>query len=420
MKKTFGIISLGCPRNLVDSECIVSEFKKRGYAFQDRAIDVDTVIINTCAFIEDAKKESIDIILKTIEAKKNGALKKIIVAGCLSERYPEELKKDLRGVDEFRGVRDFNSTFRRTPAARLTPRHYAYIKISEGCKNKCTYCIIPHIKGRYRSRDKKSIIKEAKELIQRGVKEIILVGQDTSLYGTDLYKKKALAELLKELDEISDGAWIRLLYCHPANIDKDLIRTIRDSKNICKYIDLPIEHASDRILRRMGRKVTKRDIISLIQHIRREIPCAAIRTSLIVGFPGEKEKDFQELSTFVKKIRFERLGLFRYSREENTPACKYKDQVSEKKKQSRFDKIMLLQQDIARNINQSFKGRTVKVLIEEKKDCYIGRTEYDAPEVDGLVYVKGEGLKVGSFYNVRIVDTYEYDLVGEAVTEERK
>ena len=414
MGKTFSIISLGCPRNLVDSEVIVSEFRKKGFVFQDEAAKADTVIVNTCAFIEDAKKESIDTILKVIDAKKNGDVKRIVVAGCLPGRYGKELKKELKEIDEFRGVLEFKRVGEWAPS--LTPRHYAYLKISEGCRNKCTYCIIPDIKGPYRSRPMESILEEAEGLVEKGIKEIILVGQDTSLYGIDLYKKKRLAELLRKLDKISKENWVRILYCHPANLENDVIGAIRDSRHICKYIDLPIEHISDRILKQMGRRITKKDIIRLIRFIRREIPGVALRTSFIVGFPGERDSEFQELLSFIEEIRFERLGLFRYSREEGTPAYNLKGQIRELEKERRFSQAMLLQQGVSRGINERFKGQILKTLIEEKEeDRYIARTEYDAPEVDGCVYVEGRDLSIGNFYNVRINDTYEYDLTGEVV-----
>ncbi len=417
MEKSFSIISLGCPRNLVDSDCIVFEFEKKGFRFQEEVSGADTVIINTCAFIEDAKKESIDTILKLIDAKKEGTVKRIIVTGCLSERYKEDLKKDLKEIDEIRGILDFKASFSRKDRSRLIPRHYAYVKISEGCRNKCTYCIIPYLKGPYRSRPMESIIEEANYLIKEGIKEIILVGQDTSLYGIDLYGKKRLKELLIELDKISKENWIRLLYCHPLNLDKEVIKVIKESKNICKYIDLPIEHISDRILRQMGRRINKKDIISLIEYIRKEIPSVALRTSFIVGFPGETEKDFEELSFFIKETRFERLGIFRYSREEGTPAYKFKDQLQDAEKENRFNKLMLLQQEISKEINGRFKDNVMNVLVEEKESegYYIGRTEYDAPEVDGVVYIKSKDLKIGEFYRVHITDTYEYDLVGEKI-----
>lgn len=414
MKKSFSIISLGCPRNLVDSEYIVSEFNEKGYIFKESAIGVDTVVINTCAFIEDAKKESIDTILKVIDAKKNGVVKKVIVAGCLLERYGRKLKEELKEIDEFRGVLGLKTSYGRDSVPKLTPKHYAYVKISEGCRNRCTYCIIPYIKGPYRSRSVESVIKEAKDIIREGGKEIVLVGQDTSLYGIDLYKTKKLAELLKRLEKVIGDNWIRFLYSHPANLSKDVIKIIRDSNNICRYIDLPVEHISDRILRQMARNTREKDIIATIEYIRREIPGVALRSSIIVGFPGETEKDFKKLLSFIKDIRFERLGLFRYSREEGTLAYKFKGQISEREKQRRFDEAMLLQQEISQKINERFKGKILKVLIEEKEEgCYVGRTEYDAPEVDGIVYVRGKSLKIGSFSNVRITDTYEYDLVGE-------
>ncbi|MFH1478486.1 MAG: MiaB/RimO family radical SAM methylthiotransferase [Candidatus Omnitrophota bacterium] len=416
MKKTFSIISLGCPRNLVDSEHIAGEFKKKGYVFKDESLGSDTVVINTCSFIEDAKKESIDTILKVIDAKKSGDIKRIIVAGCLSERYQKELKKELKEVDEFRGVLDFKSTFNDPPERLLTPSYYAYLKISEGCLNRCTYCIIPYLKGPYKSKPMDNIIKEAEASIKNGIKEIVLVGQDTSLYGTDMYKKRRLGELLKKLDSMSDNNWIRLLYCHPKNLDKDTIDIIKDSHHICRYIDLPIEHVSSKILKGMGRKTTKKDILSLIDHIRTKIPGSALRTSLIVGFPGETDKDFEELMDFIEDIRFERLGLFKYSREESTPAYSFKGQVPEDIKEERFKEAMATQQAISKTINEGLKGKVLKVLVEEESNGdFIGRTEYDAPEVDGLVYIKSKNkkLNIGKFYNARIIDTYEYDLVGE-------
>ena len=414
MKKTISVISLGCPRNLVDSERILSEFIKKGYRFQGDAFNSDTVIVNTCAFIEDAKKESIDVILKAIDAKKGGNIKKVIVAGCLSERYEKELAGELKEVDEFRGVLGLKEP--ENKILKLTPKHYAYIKVSEGCANRCTYCVIPYLKGNYKSRPIGSIKKEAAGLIKNEAKELILVGQDTSLYGLDLYRKKRLGDLLKGLAGISKDTWIRLLYLHPANLDKEVIKVIKDNENICRYIDLPLEHISDRILTQMARRTNKKKIVSLIEYIRKEIPGSCIRTSFIVGFPGETDKEFKELLSFVKEMEFERLGVFKYSREEDTPAYNYKGQVSEKEKERRFNAIMSAQQAISIKINKKFKGRTLKVLIEEKnEDCYMARTEYDAPDIDGLVYVKAADLKIGDFYNVKITDSYEYDLVGHAV-----
>jgi ribosomal protein S12 methylthiotransferase len=411
MKKTISAISLGCPRNLVDSERMVSEFINKGYRFQGDAFNSDTVIVNTCAFIEDAKRESIDVILKAIDAKKDGNIKKIIVAGCLSERYKKELTGELKEVDEFRGVLSFKEP--QNKILKLTPKYYAYIKVSEGCANRCTYCVIPYLKGSYKSRPIGSIKKEAAGLVKNEAKELILVGQDTSLYGVDLYRKKRLGDLLKGLAGISKDTWIRLLYLHPANLDKEVIKVIKDNENICRYVDLPLEHISDRILTQMARRTNKKKIISLIEYIRKEIPGSSIRTSFIVGFPGETDKEFKELLSFVKEMEFERLGVFKYSREEDTPAYDYKGQVSEKEKERRFNAIMSAQQAVSIKINKRFNGRTLKVLIEEKnRDCYIGRTEHDGPDIDGLVYVKANDLKIGDFYNVKITDSYEYDLVG--------
>ncbi|MCX5693280.1 MAG: 30S ribosomal protein S12 methylthiotransferase RimO [Candidatus Omnitrophica bacterium] len=411
MKKTISVISLGCPRNLVDSEIMVSEFTKKGYMFQEDAFNSDTVIVNTCAFVEDAKRESIDTILEVMDAKKDGNIKKIIVAGCLSERYKDVLAGELKEVDEFRGVLSFKEP--KNKILKLTPKYYTYIKVSEGCANRCTYCVIPYLKGNYKSRPIEAIKKEAAMSIRNGAKEIILIGQDTSLYGVDLYGEKRLADLLKELAKTSKDVWIRLLYLHPSNLDKEVIKIIRDNKNICRYIDLPLEHINDKILKRMARRTNKKEITSLVEYIRKEIPEVSIRTSFIVGFPGETDKEFKELISYIKEMQFERLGVFKYSREEDTPAYKYKDQISEKEKERRFNRVMSTQQGLSRKINERFKGRILRVLIEEKgKDHYTGRTEYDAPDIDGLVYVKGNNLEIGNFYNVKITDAYEYDLAG--------
>ena len=418
--KTFSIISLGCPRNTVDSEKIISEFTAKGYTFKKESPSADLLVINTCAFIENAKKESIDAVLSAIDAKKSGNIKTLIVAGCLTERYRKELEWEFKEVDEFRGVNPLPFKGEgRVRGARLTPSHYAYLKISEGCANRCTYCIIPYLKGGYKSRSVESIKKEALQLLKSGARELILVGQDTSLYGIDLYKKKELAHLLKELVSISKDMWIRLLYLHPSNLDKEAIGVIKDNKNICRYIDLPLEHINDRILKEMGRKITKKGITRLIDYIRKEIPEVAIRTSFIVGFPGETEKEFKELLSFIKDMKFERLGVFKYSREEGTAAYGYKNQIPEREKQKRFDRAMSLQQEVSREINEKFKGRALRVLIEGKgRDYYEGRSEYDAPEIDGMVYVKGKNLKVGNFYDVKITDAYEYDLTGDYESSE--
>jgi len=376
MTKTIGIISLGCPRNLVDSEKLILEFTKRGYRFKEDAMKSNIAIVNTCAFIEDAKKESIDSILRVIDAKKKGDIKRIIVAGCLPQRYKDALAEELKEVDEFRGVLKFTPHLNPLPfrgegrvrGIKLTPKHYAYIKISEGCANKCSYCVIPYLKGKYKSRPIGSILKEAEDLVRNGAKELILIGQDTSLYGTDLYRAGAvndrplLADLLEGLARISKGTWIRLLYLHPSNLDKEVIKIMRDNKNICRYIDLPLEHINDRILNKMRRRITRKQIIALIECMRKEIPGAAIRTSFIVGFPGETEKEFKELVSFVKEMRFERLGVFKYSREEGTPAYDYKEQVSEKEKERRFNRLMSAQRHVSETINQALIDRLLRNL----------------------------------------------------------
>jgi len=417
--KTIGMVSLGCPKNLVDSEAILADFTRKGFKVIDEASKADVVVVNTCAFIEDAKRESIDMILDLIELKKQGRIKKIIVSGCLPQRYEKILRKEMPQIDVFGGVRKFNKV---DPDQRLliTPKHYAYVKISEGCNNKCSYCVISKIRGEYKSRSKEAVLKEINTIYKDSLKEINLISQDLTYYGMDLYGRFALAELLRSMNK--DIKWIRLLYAHPAHFTDELINVIKNTHNICKYVDLPVQHISDKILKLMGRKVTKKDILALISKLRKNIPGIAIRSSLIVGSPGETEKDFNELMKFIKDIKFERLGIFTYSREEDTPAYNFKGQVSDKIKKSRFDEAMKLQQDVSKEVNANFIGRKLEVLIDEKQNdgVYIGRTYADAPEVDGQVFVKvgANGhtpLQVGNFVDVIITDTLEYDLVGEVV-----
>lgn len=421
--KTIGMVSLGCPKNLVDSEAILADFAKKGFKIIDEAAKADVVVVNTCAFIEDAKRESIDTILDLIQLKKEGRIKKIIVAGCLPQRYQKVLQKELVEVDIFRGVRNFSKD---SPDERfmITPAHYAYIKISEGCDNKCNYCVISSIRGKYKSRPEGAVLKDIKNAYDNSngsLREINLVSQDLTYYGKDLYGKLSLAELLKEINRskftnaIKNVKWIRLLYAHPAHFTDELIEIIKSEGRICKYIDLPIQHISDKVLKLMGRKVTKKDILCLILKLRKNIPGIAIRSSLIVGSPGETEKDFNELLGFIKDIKFERLGIFAYSREEDTPAYNFKNQVNDKEKNRRLDEAMLLQQEIAKEVNASFMGKDIEVLIDEKtNEGYIGRTYADAPEVDGQVFIKtAKSLKAGEFAQVKIIDTMEYDLVAE-------
>jgi ribosomal protein S12 methylthiotransferase len=413
IKQRVGILSLGCPRNLVDSESILGrlEFKGHPIVDMDRA---DTAIVNTCAFTEEARRESIDAVLNLIELKKEGRLKKIVVCGCLAERYKDKLNKELSEVDAFVGIPSLNHSLRRFP---LTPRHYAYLKICESCINHCSYCIIPKIKGKFSSLDKQTLIRKVKGFSQKRVGELNIIGQDITGYGADLYKDYGLPELLKDIiRNLGDINWIRLLYLYPARISDELLDLISSEKRICKYIDLPIQHINGRILKLMRRHTTKKDILKLLKKIRKKIPNVAIRTSIIVGFPSETDKEFEELLSFIEEAKFERLGAFIYSREEGTSAYDFTGQVQHKIKAERFSAVMLKQQEISRDINQKFMGKTMPVLIEANEaGVYLGRTEYDAPEVDGLVYVNSKKvLKAGDFIEVKITDTLEYDLVGEA------
>ncbi len=438
-KTKISIISLGCARNLVDSEVMAGKLVSAGFSLKCEAVDSDAVIINTCAFIEEARRESIEAVLKAAGLKKDGVIKKVIVTGCLAQRYPKELKKDIPeidailGVDNFRNItRAVNSIFKdkefisvnppeaiyshKDPRLILTPPHYAYVKIAEGCLNRCSYCAIYNIRGRLKSRPASSILSEIKLLSSsKGLSELNIIAQDTTSYGIDRYGKKALGKLLKDICKLKPAPWIRLLYTHPRHFTDELIDIIAKEPLICKYIDLPIQHINDRILSRMNRRITRKSIEKLIRKIRGRIPGVALRTSVIAGFPGEDEKDFKELLGFIKDTRFERLGCFIYSREEGTPAYDFKKQVSRKVKTRRFDMLMQLQQEISEEVNRAFLGKQLKALVEagQENNLYAGRTQYDAPEVDGLVYLRSEKtLKTGSFVDAEITDTLEYDLVG--------
>jgi ribosomal protein S12 methylthiotransferase len=442
-KKTVNIISLGCPRNLVDSELILGLLEQSGYKITNEVGGTDIVIVNTCGFIEDAKKESIDVILQLAGLKKENKISYIVVAGCLSQRYRDELKDELGEVDAFLGVGDINEiplvldslkkkekVIKVTKRPKflytekdarffMTPSHYAYVKIQEGCSNRCSYCVIPDLRGDYRSRRIESVVKEVDSLLEKGVSEINLIGQDTTSYGTDLYGKKRLPELLKELASLlKKETWIRLLYTHPAHFTDELIDVIRDYP-VCKYIDLPIQHINDSILKKMGRRTMRKEIVSLIEKIRKKIPGVALRTSLILGFPGETEAQFKDLLQFLKDVRFERLGAFIYSREESTRAYSFDKQVSQKVKNRRFDETMKLQQSISAENNKRFLSKTVRVLVDKRiegeDNLFLARTQADAPEVDGCVYLKAEKTKIGGFADAKITDTLEYDLVGKIV-----
>ncbi|MCM8770878.1 MAG: 30S ribosomal protein S12 methylthiotransferase RimO [Candidatus Omnitrophica bacterium] len=412
MKKVY-ILSLGCPRNLVDSEIISGRLKAKDYTIVDTA-EADVAIVNTCAFIKEAKEESIEAILDLIELKEKGILKKVIVAGCLAQRYGKTLTQHLKEVDGLVGRISLNHTKERF---RLTPPHYAYVKISEGCINNCSYCVIPKIKGRYTSRPLESILTEVRSLDRTKTKEINIIGQDITLYGTDLNQGKGLELLLREILKcIKHIRWIRLLYLHPAHLEDGLLDLLAKEERLCRYIDLPLQHINNRLLKLMQRKTSKEEILRLIEKIRKKIPQVAIRTSLLVGFPSETDDEFEELIDFVRQTKFERLGAFIYSREEGTLAYNLKPQIPLKIKQARFNRLMSLQQEISQSVNQKYLGTVQEVLIDErqKDNIYLGRTQMDAPEVDGLVYIKSDkNLKSGDFVKVKITDTLEYDLVGE-------
>ncbi len=409
-----GILSLGCPRNLVDSEHILGRLKLNGNTIVDIA-DADIGIINTCAFIEDAKLESIEAILDLIQLKKSGKLKKIIVYGCLAERYQDKLSKEFPEVDAFTGRVELVDELARY---NLTPEHYAYLKISEGCVNSCSFCVIPKIKSAFRSLPVNSVMKRVEEFNRQGIAELNIIGQDITGYGWDLYGKLKLPELLKKIVKKSPRiGWLRLLYLYPSRVSDDLLKIIRDQDRVCKYIDLPVQHINNRILKLMNRRTSKKEIFSLIAKIRKIIPGVSLRTSVIVGFPSETEKEFQELLRFIREVKFERLGAFTYSREEDTRAYGFSGQISKKTKLQRFDSVMAVQQVVAREVNRKFLGKNLKVLIDEKQNgYYIGRSEFDAPEVDGQVYVKSKtNIRPGEFVNIKITDTMEYDLAGEFI-----
>jgi ribosomal protein S12 methylthiotransferase len=412
VKQKIGILSLGCPRNLVDAEALAGRLNFKNYSIVDDLTQAGVVLVNTCAFIQEAKRESIDAILDLIELKKEGKLKKIIVYGCLAQRY-KDLAKDLPEVDAFVGTLGLNHESKRFP---LTPKHYAYLKICEGCVNQCSYCVIPKIKGPLDSLDEATIIRKVKHFNQEGISELNIIGQDITGFGMDTCGKSQLTGLLRRIiRNAPDIRWIRLLYLSPQRVTNELLELIAASTQVCKYIDLPIQHINNRILKLMRRAISQEEIKALINKIRRIIPGVYLRTSLIVGFPSETEKEFKELLEFVKEAKFERLGAFIYSREEGTAAYNFKGQISRKLKQERFNKIMSVQQEISAGINTEFLGKIISVLVEGKQDgSYIGRSQADAPEVDGVVYINTKHLlEIGKFIQVKITDTLEYDLVGE-------
>ncbi|WP_213818428.1 30S ribosomal protein S12 methylthiotransferase RimO [Garciella nitratireducens] len=444
MKYTVGIVSLGCAKNLVDTETMLGILSEKGYQIVIQEEAADILIVNTCGFIESAKQESINIILKLAQYKKNGRCKALIVAGCLAERYREELQNEIPEIDGIIGTGNFyeitkviQKTLRgekylnygnqdylfKENLSRLlaTPSHTAYIKIADGCDHFCTYCIIPYLRGRYRSRKIEDIINEAENLSRKGVKEIIIIAQDIGEYGKDIYGEYKLAHLLKELVKIKKIQWIRLLYVYPENITDELIQVIKNNDKICNYIDIPLQHSHNEILKKMGRRITKEEILSLIKNLRNRIPDIVIRTSLIVGFPGEEKYHFQDLLNFVKKIQLDHIGVFPYSMEENTPAAQFPNQIDEQVKKLRQDRVMEIQQSISLKKNEKKIGKIYKILVEGKENqnnIYYGRSYEFAPDIDGLVYFKSDiPITIGEFYRVRINKAFEYDLLGDVINE---
>ena len=437
--------SLGCDKNLVDSEVMLSLLAKDGFTITDDENDAEIAVVNTCSFILDAKQESINTILELSDLKDEGKLKVLIVCGCLAERYADELKEEIPAIDAVLGtmaipeiveavkkaldgeqVAIFPSIDRELPefAGRMvtTGGHYAYLKIAEGCNKRCTYCAIPAMRGKYRSYPMEHLLKEARYLVEEvGVKEIILVAQETTLYGVDLYGEKKLPELLKKLSEIDGLKWIRILYCYPEEITEELIDVMSSEPKVLHYLDVPIQHSSDTILKRMGRRTSRAELEEKIAMMRKRIPDICLRTTLISGFPGETEEDFETVKEFVKKMRFDRLGVFAYSKEEGTPAAEMPDQIPEEVKESRRDELMLIQQEIAFGKSEERIGEEYDVLVEGRipeDDIYVGRTYLDAPEVDGFVFFESDReLVSGELVRVRIVDCNEYDLIGELCDE---
>ena len=437
-------MSLGCDKNLVDTEKMLGILEKEGFTFTDNEEEADIAVVNTCCFIGDAKEESIQTLIELGTYKTEGKLKALIACGCLAQRYQEEIKREIPEVDAIVGTTAIEEILSAVKEAlegkktihthsidaappKLTNRilttggHVAYLKIAEGCDKCCTYCIIPKVRGHYRSVPMESLLEEAKLLAEQGVKELILVAQETTLYGVDLYGKKMLSSLLRELCKINAFVWIRLMYCYPEEITEELIDTIAEEKKICHYLDIPIQHASDAVLKRMGRRTSQAQLEEMIGKLRERIPDICLRTTLISGFPGETESDFKELYRFVNRIEFDRLGVFCYSREEDTPAAVMKEQKRQSTKEKRRDELMELQQEIAFEKAQNMIGRVLLVMVEGKvadEDTYVTRTYRDAPNVDGFLFLNTTAsLMTGDFVKVIVTDANEYDLIGEIYHE---
>ena len=436
-------VSLGCDKNLVDTENMLGILKNKGFEFTDDEWEADIIAINTCCFIGDAKQESINTILEMAEHKKDARCKVLVVAGCLAHRYQDEIIKEIPEVDAFvgtssydkiadminsvleeKGISNFVEDANRMPmveADRIvtTPGYYEYLKIAEGCDKHCTYCVIPKVRGSFRSFPIEYLVNQTKKVVEGGVKEIILVAQETTLYGVDLYGKKSLPKLLHELGLIEGLEWIRILYCYPEEINDELIEAIKNEPKVCHYLDMPIQHASDNILKRMGRRTSKQELTDIVAKLRREIPDIALRTTLITGFPGETDVDHEEVMQFIDECEFDRLGVFTYSREEDTVAAQMPDQIDEEIKEKYRDELMQLQQEISADRSAAMIGRIVRVMIEgfiPEDNTYVGRSYKDAPNVDGLVFVECDReLMSGDFIDVKITGSTEYDLIGTIV-----
>lgn len=437
-------ISLGCDKNLVDSEMMLGMLNEKGFTFTDDEEEADVVVVNTCCFIGDAKEESINTLLEMGQLRRQGRIRALIAAGCLAQRYREEIQKEIPEVDAVIGTtaadkivaaveevlagesRNYFADINKKPAEGAkrivtTGGHFAYLKIAEGCDKHCTYCIIPKVRGSYRSVPMEELLRQAKELADGGVKELILVAQETTLYGVDLYGEKCLPKLLRALARTEGIVWLRILYCYPEEITEELIRTIKEEPKVCHYLDIPVQHASDRILRRMGRRTDKEQLRRTIKRLREAIPDICLRTTLITGFPGETEEDFEELAEFVDEMEFDRLGVFPYSQEEDTPAADMPDQIVEEIKERRRDEIMELQQEIAFEKAGECVGKVLEVMVEGKavdEEVYVTRTYRDAPGVDGYLFLESSAqLNTGDFLKVLVTDSNEYDLVGEIYQE---
>lgn len=429
-KNKINVVTLGCSKNLVDSEVLLAQLKgnKLKAVHQENNSDANIVVINTCGFIDNAKKESIDTILHFADEKANGNVEKVFVTGCLSHRYKDELQIEIPEVDAWFGTMELPSLLHTLGAdykheligerSITTPAHFAYMKISEGCNRPCSFCAIPLMRGKHISKPIEQLVAEAKHLVKNGTKEIMLIAQDSTYYGLDLYGERRLADLLRALSDVEGLDWIRLHYAFPSQFPMDALQVMAERENICNYLDIPLQHISDHMLKIMRRGITKRRTIELLEQIRQEVPGIAIRTTMLIGHPGEREEDFHELCEFVKEARFERLGVFTYSHEEQTHSHALADDVPEEVKQSRAEQLMLIQQDISNEINSAKTGKELKVLIDKKEgDYFVGRTESDSPEVDNEVLIDARSyfLRVGDFATIRITRAEDFDLYGEPV-----